>query len=598
MELCADTKESITMHRRHPSMIPSRLGNILLQAYDTVMAICREMAYPQIYWMSGPVSRYFNPPALGRCILLLAYWIVILTALWSNTILTPSSPDYAYKWEIVGFRAAWVSVTQLPLIYCLGGKINVISLITGVSYERLNWLHRWIARTLFLTVIVHWSFFFREWWIADFVKLELEMMPIVNFGFGAWSVLGWMVLTGFGFFRQLSYEFFVLQHIASFTVLLWLLYEHVPSYAKYNVWLAISFVALDRGGRSILLVTHNLHLWSRKAKQQKYVLGFSAKAEALADDYVLLTIDNVYIPWKAGQHFFISIPRCGLFQSHPFSVASLPGSGCAKFVLKAHSGFSRRLLQVARRHPDQDLRAFISSPYGSPPLNIVEMSDSLILMATSTGASFILPILQHAINKATSVRRLCFYWIVRHPSHLSWFSSDIVSALQEARSNGVKLCVQAYITDYSSVGSSLPTGAASPSTSANADNLQDEKRHSTEDIAPIQDKEKHKDVVMADISLQDSSENGSSIRSAPLYSSQDRTTFSVLPTIYGRPASLDALIRPTIEDSEGETAIIACGVTSFMAEVRNYTAALSDERAVHKGTGARGIYLFTETYGW
>jgi hypothetical protein len=106
MELCADTKESITMHRRHPSMIPSRLGNILLQAYDTVMAICREMAYPQIYWMSGPVSRYFNPPALGRCILLLAYWIVILTALWSNTILTPSSPNYAYKWEIVGFRAA------------------------------------------------------------------------------------------------------------------------------------------------------------------------------------------------------------------------------------------------------------------------------------------------------------------------------------------------------------------------------------------------------------------------------------------------------------------------------------------------------------
>ena len=110
---------------------------------------------------------------------------------------------------------------------------------------------------------------------------KLEMMPIVNFGFGAWSVLGWMVLTGFGFFRQLSYEFFVLQHIASFTVLLWLVYEHVPSYAKYNVWLAISFVALDRGGRSILLVTHNLHLWSRKAKQQKYVLGFSANAEKI-----------------------------------------------------------------------------------------------------------------------------------------------------------------------------------------------------------------------------------------------------------------------------------------------------------------------------
>jgi NAD(P)H-flavin reductase len=586
------------MHRRRPSTIPSRPGNILLQAYDTVMAICREMAYPQIYWMSGAVSRYFNPPALGRCILLLAYWIFILTALWSNTILTPSSQNYAYKWEIVGFRAAWVSVTQLPLIYCLGGKINVISLITGVSYERLNWLHRWIARTLFLTVIVHWSFFLREWWIADFVKLELEMMPVVKFGFGAWSVLGWMVLTGFAFFRQLSYEFFVLQHIASFTVLLWLVYEHVPSYAKYNVWLAVCFVALDRGGRSILLVTHNLHLWSRKTKRQKYVLGFSAKAEALADDYVLLTIDNVNIPWKAGQHFFVSVPRCGLFQSHPFSVASLPGSGSAKFVLKAHSGFSRRLLQAACRRPDQDLRTFISSPYGSPPLNIVERCDSLILMATSTGASFTLPILQHAINKVTSIRRLCFYWIVRHPSHLSWYSSDIVLALQEAWSNGVKVRVQVYITDDSPVDNSLPTRAALPSTSANAGNLQDEKRRLTKDIALVQDKEKHKDIAMATISLQDSAENGSSTMSASSCSFHDRTAFPVLPTIYGRPASLDALIRPTVEDSEGETAIIACGVTSFMAEVRNYTAGLSDERAVHKGTGAQGIFLFTETYGW
>jgi Ferric reductase like transmembrane component len=138
--------------------------------------------------MPGPVSRYFNPPALGRCMLLLADWIAILTALWPNTILTPPSPNYAYKWEIVGFHAAWVSVTQLPLIYRFRGKINVISLITGASYERLNWLHRWIARTLFLIVIVHWSFFFREWWITDFVKLELEMMPIAKFGFGAWSV--------------------------------------------------------------------------------------------------------------------------------------------------------------------------------------------------------------------------------------------------------------------------------------------------------------------------------------------------------------------------------------------------------------------------
>jgi predicted ferric reductase len=462
MDLCANTNERLAMHKRRPSTIPSRPGNILLQAYDTMIAMCREMAYPQIYRLSRPSTRYFNPPALGRCMLLLAYWIVILTALWTNTILTPSSPEYAYKWEIVGFRAAWVSVTQLPLIYCLGGKINVISLITGISYERLNWLHRWVARTLFLTVIVHWSFFFREWWIADFVKLELEMMPMVKFGFGAWSVLDWMVITGFGFFRQLSYEFFVLQHIVSFTVLLWLVYTHVPSYAKYNVWLSVGFIVLDRGSRSLLLVIQNMHL--RSSKRQKYVLGFSAQAEALADDCVLLTIGNVNISWKPGQHVFVSIPRCGLFQSHPFTIASLPGSGSAKFVLQAHSGFTRKLLQLARQRPHQDLRTFISSAYGSPPLSIMERCDSLILMAASTGASFIVPMMQRAINKVTCIRRICFYWIVRHPSHLDWFCSDIILALQKAQSNGVKVCVQAYITQKLPTDTRFRISTASPST--------------------------------------------------------------------------------------------------------------------------------------
>src|SRR5271170_3441765 len=474
-------QRSLAMHKRRPSMIPSRPNNILVQAYDTMIAICREMAYPQIYWLSGSFARYLNPPALGRCLLLLMYWVVILTAIWTNTILTPSSPNYAYKWEIVGFRAAWVSVTQLPLIYCLGGKINVISFTTGISYERLNWLHRWVARTLFLTVIVHWSFFFREWWIADFVQLELGMMPIVKFGFGAWSVLGWMMITGFGFFRELSYEFFVLQHIASFSVLLWLLYMHLPSYATYNVWLAIGFVALDRVSRLLLLIIQNLHLRSTSIrKKQKYMFGFSAQAGALSDDHLLLTIDNVDIPWKAGQHIYVSIPCCGWFQSHPFTIAGLPGSGSVKIILKAQSGFTRKLLQLARNRPHQEFRTFISSPYGSPPLNMVERSDSLILMATSTGASFTVPIMQHAINKTTSIRRICFYWVVRQLPHVEWFSSDIVPALQKAQLNGVKVCVQVYITQLFDDPAFHLGDATSSSTSTDTDSVQDEKRNSTE----------------------------------------------------------------------------------------------------------------------
>jgi ferredoxin-NADP reductase len=585
--------------KRHTTTVPSRPENLVSQTYDTIISICRELAYPQIWWLRGSFTRFFNPPALGRCLLLLVYWVAILTALWTNVILTPSSPNYAYKWEIVGFRAAWVSVTQLPLIYCLSSKVNVISLITGISYERLNWLHRWIARTLFLTVIVHWSFFFREWWIADFVKLELEMMPMVKFGFGAWSVLGWMVITGFGFFRQLSYEFFVLQHIASFIALLWLVYTHVPSYAKFNVWMAIGFVAFDRGARSVLWVVQNLHLRSKSNEnRQKYLLGFSAHAEALSADYVRLTINDVNFSWKAGQHVFVSIPRCGFSQSHPFTLARLPETGSAKIILRARSGFTKSLLHLAHQQPHQDLRTFISQPYGSPPLDIVERSDSLIVIATSTGASFTVPIMQHAINRSTSIRRICFYWIVRHLSHLDWFSSDVESALRKARSHGIEVRVQTFITQEDRLDTSIHHDVASDSTYISVDTLQAEKRLLAEGHCSLPNQEKVADAPMAHVSLLDTAESDSSRINVYSKLSQHKSNGSSLPSSFGRPESIDSLIRPTIEDSDGETAIIACGNASLMAELRNYTAALSDERAVHKGTGAQGIFLFTETYGW
>ena len=190
------------LNKKDPSVVPSRPQGHFSQACATATASLREIAYPQPIYFTGRISKYFSPLPLGRWLILLFYWTVLLCFLWTGTILSPSSPEYAYKWEIVGFRSAWVSVTQVPFIYLLSCKFNPISILTGISYERFNWLHRWAARTLFLTVIVHWSFFFREWYLANFVKLEIQMMPMVKYGFGAWSVVGWMVLSGFGFFKK------------------------------------------------------------------------------------------------------------------------------------------------------------------------------------------------------------------------------------------------------------------------------------------------------------------------------------------------------------------------------------------------------------
>ena len=43
--------------------------------------------------------------------------------------------------EAIGVRAGWLTITQLPLLILLSGKVNFIGLITGVSYGRLNVIH-------------------------------------------------------------------------------------------------------------------------------------------------------------------------------------------------------------------------------------------------------------------------------------------------------------------------------------------------------------------------------------------------------------------------------------------------------------------------
>jgi NAD(P)H-flavin reductase len=69
-------------------------------------------------------------------------------------------------------------------------------------------------------------------------------------------------------------------------------------------------------------------------------------------------------------------------------------------------------------------------------------------------------------------------------------------------------------------------------------------------------------------------------------------------TIYtGRPKTRD-IIRRSLEQALGESAVVVCGPQGLVADVKQDVCSLSDERAVHKGTGAQGIYLHTESFGY
>ncbi|KAF5877405.1 putative ferric-chelate reductase protein [Botrytis fragariae] len=621
---------------------PTKPSNRIQEIYATATAIFRESSYPQIH-ISTPYLSWLSPPSSGRTILLLCYWAILIFMMTYDVTIKD-----AYYYERIGFRGAWISVTQVPLIYLLSSKSNIIGALIGSSHERLNWFHRWVSRTLLLTVTVHGAFFFREWVRADFVAFELKLMPMVKYGMGAWGILLWTFLSSLSPLRRMAYEVFVLQHIACAAVFLWLLYIHVPEYARYNVWFAVAAMSFDWVLRGILLVVRNFRVKVVGAAcRGMQRVGHQAELQALSDDITIISIKDAPFTWKAGQHMYLWLPRLGPLETHPFTIASpyQTSNKChcneIQLAIRAQKGFSRRIHNYASKMQSLDktaiLTAFVSGPYGVPPN--WSSYETILLISASTGASYTLPILESILHNPTPtcVQRIQFLLVVRERSHIYFYTKRLGSALALADKKGIELIVKIAVTgnDGASMTSSkaeegiagyqsseeakeedskMKSIASSSSSeaggcccnprssgTANDDELsiRSSKRQSYND-------EKNSDKIESFVTTQqisrvsgDSPQPGGGCCCAkkPEAKSSEKSRRGVRDIIYlnGRP-DISQFIRGPIEITGGETAITVCGGKSLVAKVRNSTAKLSDERAVHKGTGANGIFLHVEEY--
>ncbi|KAJ6786658.1 hypothetical protein PWT90_03598 [Aphanocladium album] len=554
---------------------PTRPDGFLSQTWATATAVVREMSHPQLY-VPIKTLRWATPPSLGRILTLLCYWAMIVYFMSWRVV----RHDATY-WERIGFRNAWVSVCQLPMLYLLAMKYNPIGFLIGSSHERLNWLHRWVARTMFVTVTCHGFHFWTEWVRADFVQYELEIMPMVKYGLGAWAVLLWSVVVGFVPIRRMAYELWLLQHIASAVVMLWLIYKHIPANARHFLWMAIAFLAFDRAARWINLLWQNIQLKrSKSACEGRSRIGHRVVARAVGDTTTVLTIKDVHFKWSAGQHIYLWIPRIGPLEAHPYTIAcahKLEGTCCCnsiQLIVRTHGGFSKRINKYAVENPDAELTGLVSGPYGAPAN--WDSFERLVLVGASTGASFVVPILEAVAAKTqqnTCVRRIDLAIVAKTAAETQYYISRAKDAAQMAQTNGIDIHLHLALTGASSSGGKPSSGL-----------LQNQSRDSSE--SDVVD-EKARAV------------NTDAINTADGGSCSDSDSSSGAAHVvreYSARPDIEALIREPVEEAWGETAVVVCGGKEIVARTRNCVAALSDERAVHKGTGAQGIYLHVEEY--
>ncbi|KAI9845268.1 MAG: hypothetical protein M1838_001815 [Thelocarpon superellum] len=588
---------------------PSSPSNPVSSLFAACTAVVREATYYQITPSS---SKWIRIPPFGIILLLLTYLGYILGLEFYNVDIAG-----AQYWQARGLRAAWISVAQLPLLILLAGKNNLIGYAVGLSYERLQVFHRWIARIMLLTATFHGGFQSYGWNQYGVLQIEINTDTCIPTGFATWMILVWMVFSSFAPIRNFRYEIFLVQHIISWIGFVVAIFYHIPSTAlsaRIYVYIAIGFFGLDRLTRLARYGINN-------------VKPGRATLASLPGEVTKIRVHASRVKrWSPGQHVFLSLPSLGMGQSHPATIASTPTShdGDLVFILRAHRGFTLRCLRQANSAsssttsllpkaeatldplpststpPTEETHtALIDGPYGGSHSDFGAF-DTAVLIAGSTGITFTLPILLNLAHRASSrtplpLRRVVFMWMIKSRAYTAWIRDELSHAAKALHDAGIELEVKIHVTcdpsfsdsDSPSGMSGVKAGCTCAHTSTDGPCCCDTSKSPTEKI----------DAVAATTTTTPTTIT--TLTSSPSSGGRGGSDDELAHATYasGRPA-LRADLWRILDRADGETGVAVCGPLGLSSAVRRAVAVLSDHRGAAKGTGAQGVYLHAEGFAW
>jgi predicted ferric reductase len=253
------------------------------------------------------------------------------------------------------------------------------------------------------------------------------------------AILLALVVLSIPYIRHRVYEAFYYTHVILAITYLGLLFWHAGNildswaylWATLALWLA-SWLA------RLFWYTKPMNL------QQEWFSGAPTSLVRLQGGMTKLQVlapENFgYTP---GQHCFLRFPELSMVDNHPFTLASALAAtrmedNCLTFLVRTHSGFTRRLASYCQLHPDQQLSAWVDGPYGGVGRRLELLYDELVLIAGGSGITACLPWLDQAVRvKETRVRRVVLLWSVTSEEHLSWIHEFLSSVLAAARHDTV-----------------------------------------------------------------------------------------------------------------------------------------------------------------
>lgn len=373
--------------------------------------------------------------------------------------------DYEPRSYIIGKRIGRVAVGNFPMLNIMILKHDLVTSITGLQADRIEVMHHWMGRLIWLMITVHMSLTMTYWLDLDFEVMIL--IPPQIFGMIAYSTMFLLTWGSMRFIRKWSYDFFLIQHKVLAIIMFLMAFFHNPS-NRAAVLIAVHVVVIDRVLTRIIGIIH------KRTSPTKGLSDF----KILDDNTIQVKIEIKSImnqgkwyakilpkigSWKAGQHIYLNVGKVSLFQYHPFTIASLPSSGEIKLIIRKQKGFTKRLMRkIEKVQHDEDqepgcvkLKASLWGPYGAKHQPLLTF-DSALFVGAGSGASFIFPMaldLLETIRKRDEAGDYLFrpnkahikiIWMIREIENIVWFE-DILSQLTQYVELGV-VSIDIYVT--------------------------------------------------------------------------------------------------------------------------------------------------------
>jgi len=345
-------------------------------------------------------------------------------------------------------RIGTLAFALTPLSILLSQRESLLSLITGIPYHHFNFLHRWLGHLILLQSLLH-----TIGWVIIEVKLY-QPQPTVAIGwikqtYMIWGCVAMILLIILWVLalpisrRKFGYEFFRKSHYVLAIIYIGACWGH---WSGLKCFLLPSLIlwGLDR---FIRLVRTGLIHYQILENGQGVFKPLKSRVERFGEkgDVVRLSC-GLPIPWswEVGQHYYVTFLEGGIWQSHPFTPCSTPGSGELVFLFRGKSGETKRIAEL----DVLETPIVLTGPYGYNILDEIDRGPSIVelqgeegkrarsnvnvlCLAGGTGITYVLPVLLSLAKETDGLSSenkggiIQLVWVIRHEEDVEWIKSEL-----------------------------------------------------------------------------------------------------------------------------------------------------------------------------